>query len=480
MLKANNDGKEITFRFNSLQVLSKTPTLLSLEELVEIEKQSSEDELSEQELELTPIATSFHSGCLIHAPYNQLIIVGGCFDEDDEWYEEESCTNEVMSFNYMENKWKLLFSRVLNDDESTSTTVEESDTNNVQEQISHINISSDEQYLERIVQSPIIQQSSSTAERRSNTPPRIWGHSCSYSPLTRSLYVFGGINYHDEYNEHLFSFSLDRREWKKIDAQKDSSMEELPCGRQGHRTVYIPSIHKMVLFGGFSSSHLDDFCEFDVRNNTWSRVEEDPAFLMNRPSCREVFSMIYAENRNSIIIFGGKTEDERYSDLREFSLTTRRWTLLYQGKIKKTNHNGNTKKVTKLFKDIPSERSSHTAVYLENYQKMIILSGYDGEEWFCDCYEFDFNTMQWDGIKLETKDLPDTDREIFTKGFSSHVAEFNNITNEMLVFGGWDGEIDSNILFSIKIPSYHSVAMKFKLLSMNDLFSDVSIHCNEH
>ena len=312
MLKANNDGKEITFRFNSLQVLSKTPTLLSLEELVEIEKQSSEDELSEQELELTPIATSFHSGCLIHAPYNQLIIVGGCFDEDDEWYEEESCTNEVMSFNYMENKWKLLFSRVLNDDESTSTTVEESDTNNVQEQISHINISSDEQYLERIVQSPIIQQSSSTAERRSNTPPRIWGHSCSYSPLTRSLYVFGGINYHDEYNEHLFSFSLDRREWKKIDAQKDSSMEELPCGRQGHRTVYIPSIHKMVLFGGFSSSHLDDFCEFDVRNNTWSRVEEDPAFLMNRPSCREVFSMIYAENRNSIIIFGGKTEDERF------------------------------------------------------------------------------------------------------------------------------------------------------------------------
>jgi len=139
-----------------------------------------------------PNPTSFHSGCIIYHPYHQLVSIGGCFDPEDD------TINDVFAFHIIDREWSHLFGK--------------------------------EEALEATV-----------------CPRPIWGHSCNYSNRTKLLYVFGGIDDIDNYNNHFFVFSLDRNRWMELRSENENLSQEghnldnhqiacsPPSGRQGHR-----------------------------------------------------------------------------------------------------------------------------------------------------------------------------------------------------------------------------------------------------
>ncbi|KAL9655007.1 hypothetical protein ABK040_008792 [Willaertia magna] len=331
---------------------------------------------------LIPSPTSFHSGCLIHHPFHSFLSFNVCAEE------EENFRNELFAFSLIERKWNLLFKHNVN--------------------------------IEEI-----------------NEPPKTWGHASIYSPYNRSFYLFGGIKITDDYNSDLFRFDLQKRVWIKIKPINAKSTE-LPLGRQGHRMVYLPWCDSFILFGGYTDNdnHLNDFLKFDIVRNEWSKVKEESTLHSDRPSPREVFSIILNEKKRSIIIFGGKDLDERFNDMYEFSFITNQWKKI----------------VVNSF--VPKARSSHSAVFIEKLQKMIIFGGFEGENWLTDCYEFDFKGIVWKKVLLYGDPLP-------SKGVSSHIAFYDKFRSQMLVFGGWDGDNDKNDLYIFKIPTYDSLKMQY-------------------
>ncbi|KAG2393797.1 hypothetical protein C9374_003561 [Naegleria lovaniensis] len=252
-----------------------------------------------------------------------------------------------------------------------------------------------------------------------------------------------------------------------------------PCGRQGHRSVYLKSQHKIVIFGGYAGYHLDDFFVYDIKENMWSLMEEcHDDGNSNRLSPREVFSMVLNEQRQSIVFFGGKDEDYRYNDMHEFSLVTKKWYRLHQGGPRKKIDSPKKTTVPKeTLLNIPSPRSSHSCIMIEKLQQMVMFGGYDGDDWLNDCWIFDFTLNKWTKVNLFTKHLSENSLKIFQHGFSSHVAVFDDIRSEMLAFGGWTGEMDINAMWTITFPTLNELEFQSKLGNIIDRnqLSDISI-----
>ena len=66
----------------------------------------------------------------------------------------------------------------------------------------------------------------------------------------------------------LFQLTLDPPAWHAVEQQG-----HVPCARDGHSFVYIPSEDKYFLFGGSSDDdkELNDLFSFDFHTRTWSQ-----------------------------------------------------------------------------------------------------------------------------------------------------------------------------------------------------------------
>ncbi|KAF0982699.1 hypothetical protein FDP41_011629 [Naegleria fowleri] len=414
-----------------------------------------------------PTSTSFHSGCLVqNSQMNWCLFVSGCTNMSDDVV--------IQAFDLDTRTWIELFHDKKycfdDDDEEEPTTNQDDNRDDINENTD--NIMNDDDYDEII-----------------NTYPlQIWGHSVCYSPLTKLLYVFGGIGNDDGYNDKLFEFSLDERNWKwrrTKNELENSSTENTstdttqlcrpPEGRQGHRCVYLTNQHKIVIFGGYSVHHLDDFFVYDIKLNIWSHMEEC-GNKSNRLSPREVFSMVLNEQRQSIVFFAGKDDNYRYNDVCEFSLVTKRWYLLHPGGDKRSV-DSNTSSKQHVNTDTPSARSSHSCVMIEKLQRMVIFGGYNGDHWLNDCWMFDFALKTWTKVELFPQRLSKNSLRTFQNGFSSHVSVFDPLKSEMLSFGGWSGDYDNNALWSITFPTLNELDFQSKLGNLVDknVLSDIMI-----
>src|SRR2546425_6569867 len=106
-----------------------------------------------------------------------------------------------------------------------------------------------------------------------------------------------------------------------------------PSARIGHRMVYDPVRHKVILFGGHapnaphsgnyvSASHLNDVWEFDTGSNTWTNVTPTTG---NMPVGRSDFGMAYDITRNKVVISGGEIDGWQAGDTWEWDPATRTW-----------------------------------------------------------------------------------------------------------------------------------------------------------
>lgn len=128
-------------------------------------------------------------------------------------------------------------------------------------------------------------------------------HAMTYNPVDRRVYLYGG--YHGTGGHYFGTYAWDGNSW--INATRGSS----PAPRAGHAMAFHKGIGKIVLFGGgiINSSRncapMTSFAstwEYDMTTG-WRGI---PILQGPLPPKRCHHGMYYDEDRDRIVIFGGK------------------------------------------------------------------------------------------------------------------------------------------------------------------------------
>eukprot|EP00048_Salpingoeca_helianthica_P014445 m.221735 g.221735 ORF g.221735 m.221735 type:complete len:511 (+) comp15874_c0_seq1:1258-2790(+) len=245
----------------------------------------------------------------------------------------------------------------------------------------------------------------------------------------KSLLVFGGLNTETGKVNDLFELTLDPPTWHAV-AQKG----QIPCARDSHAFVYIPSEEKYYLFGGSSDEdkELNDLFSYDPRTHTWSQL-----VASGSPSPRSSHGA--AVLGSSLYVYGGFCSRKAVGDLYQFDAKTGKWAQLPAGGPR-CNHTltaigsnlyafGGRVNAKTLFNDIaafntttatwaavtptpgvmPSHRDMQAAVAVN--KSLVIFGGAfdnhaDVAVYHNDCYVFDTESNTWKALALNPAPPP--------------------------------------------------------------------------
>lgn len=133
------------------------------------------------------------------------------------------------------------------------------------------------------------------------------------------------------------------------------AQNNIPGARWGHVLIYDPGNNNLLLFGGTSESgggsYLDDTWIWE--DNNWKKID------VPGPSARGFCAVAYHENRNSILLHGGRGNDGLVnSDLWEWDGSA--WTQIETESDHKADH--------------------HQMVYIPEQNTILALGGWNGED----------------------------------------------------------------------------------------------------
>ena len=138
-----------------------------------------------------------------------------------------------------------------------------------------------------------------------STPPARYGHSMAYDPVTKQIILFGGFDGIREYDD-TWAYDLTTNVWTNLRPEGHS-----PEARDSHSMVYDPGEETMVLFGGWNTtSTFADTWTYDPVDNTWTLRKPSGA----APASRALHQMVYDPSIRKIVIFGGGTSSATYND----------------------------------------------------------------------------------------------------------------------------------------------------------------------
>ncbi|OHT07264.1 hypothetical protein TRFO_24681 [Tritrichomonas foetus] len=139
------------------------------------------------------------------------------------------------------------------------------------------------------------------------------------------LVVFGGRN-SEGYLNDLLVFDIGTCSWSKIDA------ENPPSQRIGHCSAFLGS--QLFLFGGIDShnDYLNDFYAFDFDTNEWYDMNAN--IECDIPMAR-AFASSFLVNRDYFGVFGGGTANNQFlNDLWIFNFEDNKWIYQqFEGKV---------------------------------------------------------------------------------------------------------------------------------------------------
>ena len=126
----------------------------------------------------------------------------------------------------------------------------------------------------------------------------------AYHPTLDRVVMFGGnSDYGLDDETWLYDYNSDS--WEMIDPPQS------PSRRAYSAMVYVPSIERIVLFGGSHpiESATSDTWLFDHEGMTWVELHPDPA-----PSKRAFHAMVYDASVDKIVLFGGGPDWYHYTN----------------------------------------------------------------------------------------------------------------------------------------------------------------------
>ncbi|MEW5761306.1 MAG: kelch repeat-containing protein, partial [Candidatus Thermoplasmatota archaeon] len=219
--------------------------------------------------------------------------------------------------------------------------------------------------------------------------------------------LFGGFN--GTALDDTWVYDLSENEW----VERAIFCLTKPSARYWHAMAGIYNDNKVVLFGGYPL--LDDTWVYDLSDDSWEQK-----FPSNKPSARDVHVMATIYNDDKVLLFGGYNETTSTSlgDTWVYDLSDNQW-------YNKTPSNS------------PSARSGHAMATIYNDDKVVLFGGTGvgaGAGIKDDTWIYDLGDNNWVEKSQTTKPTP---------RISHQMATIHN-DDKVLLFGGYDGTTRKN------------------------------------
>jgi N-acetylneuraminic acid mutarotase len=201
---------------------------------------------------------------------------------------------------------------------------------------------------------------------------------------------------------------------------------DVPEARDSHSMVFDSATGQVILFGGWSdgtSTHVNDTWAYDPAANTWTNLEPTG----DVPTVRGGQCMIYDQDQDRVILFGGWDESTYFNDIYAYDPNANTWTNL--------NPAG----------DVPSVRYGHKMVYDPTAGTVVLFGGYNLISEFDDTWAYDPVSNTW--TDLYPAGTAPAARD-------SHSLIYDPAADKLILFGGYvDGAADLQDTWSFGIPA---------------------------
>ena len=172
------------------------------------------------------------------------------------------------------------------------------------------------------------------------------------------MLVFGGCDGWNYYND-TFRYCFSSATWSAVRV-----LGTAPGARSAPATVMHEAQGAMYIFGGYDGSRsLNDLFRFDMSRSEWAqvRMHGSPPTPRGGHTAAICGDVIYA--------FGGKSGRSPHADLCAFNLATSTWEHVQDGSL-----------------GGPAPRCAHVCAVCAS--SLYVFGGYDGRQYFDDCYSF--------------------------------------------------------------------------------------------
>lgn len=253
-------------------------------------------------------------------------------------------------------------------------------------------------------------------------------HSMVYHPQEASIYLFGGA---DERQVKSDLWVLEGTNWHKV------AVENTPPPRTFAAMAYDPQGNRILLFGGSkvlfgkkatSQNLLQDTWQF--KDGNWQKMPTE-----NAPTVRAEASMVYDENRQRMVLFGGYTiQNGDYIKLNDT------WEF-YEGDWHLVLESG------------PSARHGVAMAYDQEAKSVVFFGGSTvdkqygpskGETWT-------WKGDQWDKLTIEQP-----------PGVFNATMAYDTAQKRLLRFGGWTGTSRSDATWTFQNNTWKPLQAKIR------------------
>ncbi|KAL4237985.1 hypothetical protein ACF0H5_002696 [Mactra antiquata] len=259
-------------------------------------------------------------------------------------------------------------------------------------------------------------------ETEGQKPEYRMGHTATYDPTVRCIYVYGGSKntrwFHD-----VHMLDTDNWKWQLVKVNGKA-----PTRAYHSATLYR---HEVWIFGGVypRPDPQPDGCSNEV--NIFSPVMESwysPIVSGEKPIPRSGHSATLINDQ--LVIFGGWDAPISYSDLHVLDMSIVEWS---QPHVSGTP---------------PSPRSWHASCALSN-NRLLIHGGYNGDFALEDTHIFNLDELNWCRIVVENK----PSARVGHKALCMPYRHDNEEEDEVIIFGGGDNDgAYFDDIYSLYIP----------------------------
>ncbi|MFX1283435.1 MAG: kelch repeat-containing protein [Promethearchaeota archaeon] len=155
-----------------------------------------------------------------------------------------------------------------------------------------------------------------TLKNPSLSPSPRSGHSMVYDAYHDKIVLYGGNT--GLYNGETWVYDLDTNTWK------ENKPEFSPAGRESSPLVYDKSNKKIFLFGGWTGSTNSETWMYDLTTNNWTQLNS-----IIEPSARFAHSLTYNSVNNAIILFAGRNGTAAFDDTWVYTFSENTWTPVF-------------------------------------------------------------------------------------------------------------------------------------------------------
>ncbi len=235
---------------------------------------------------------------------------------------------------------------------------------------------------------------------QSDKPTGRTGHVMASVFGTTSIVLFGGTD-DSGYLDDTWVYDLKLEKW----SQKIPS-GEIPAARTGHAMAAIHGTDKLILFGGFNDTYLDDTWIYDLSEDSWTEL-----WYSNRPDARAYHAMSSIYKQSKVLLFGGFIEDGyEIKDTWLFDFSSMSW-------------------IKKYPVENPPERRAFSMAPIYNTDKVIIFGGWS-MSLKSDTWIYDVSDYSWERIIHETSGI--------LIGRQGHAMDYIFAKDQVVMFGGYD------------------------------------------